>query len=65
MRPFTRSSTVSPLVVPEIVVFPHEVDINNADRLGNELRAALRPGAAVIIADLTLTEFCDRLESGN
>jgi anti-sigma B factor antagonist len=59
MRLRTRTSTVSPLVVPEIVVFPAEVDISNAPRLGADLLAAFRPGVAVVIADMTLTDFCD------
>lgn len=59
MRLRIRTSTVSPLVIPEIVAFPLEVDITNAARLGWDLLAALRPGVAVVIADMTLTEFCD------
>jgi anti-sigma B factor antagonist len=50
---------VSPLVVPEIVTLPDEVDINNARRLGADLITAMRPGVSVVIADMTLTEFCD------
>jgi anti-sigma B factor antagonist len=59
LRTRTRASTVSPLVVPEIVVFPPEVDISNAARFGADLLAEFRPGVAVVIADMTLTEFCD------
>jgi|SRR6266481_3711591 len=59
MHPDARHGTVSPLVIPEIVAFPPEVDINNAACFGVELLAALRPGVAVVIADMTLTEFCD------
>ena len=59
MRPRIRASSVSPLVVPEIVVFPPEVDISNAACLGADLLAAFRPGVAVVIADMTLTDFCD------
>jgi anti-sigma B factor antagonist len=51
--------TVSPLVVPEIVVLPAEIDIANAAQVGDDLLAALGAGAAVVIADMTLTEFCD------
>ena len=59
MRLRSRNSTISPLVVPEIVVFPPEVDISNAAYYGVELLAAFRPGVAVVIADMTLTEFCE------
>lgn len=59
MRLRTRIRTVSPLVVPEIVVFPPEVDISNAERFGAEMLAAFRPGVTVVIADMTLTDFCD------
>ncbi len=51
--------TVSPLVVPGIVALPAEIDIGNAVRVGDELGAALGSGAAIVIADMTLTEFCD------
>lgn len=52
-------STVSPLALPEIVEFPPEVDLTNADVVGARLLAALRPGVAVVIADMTATHFCD------
>jgi anti-sigma B factor antagonist len=51
--------TVTPLVIPEIVTLPIEIDIRNAYRVARELCAALRPGVQVLIADLSLTEFCD------
>jgi anti-anti-sigma factor len=50
---------VEPLVIPEIVTFPDEIDIRNARRLAAELLAAMRPDVSVVIADLTLTKFCD------
>jgi anti-sigma B factor antagonist len=53
------TGTVSPLVVPEIVALPAEIDIGNAVQVGEELGAALSSGTAVVIADMTLTEFCD------
>ena len=59
MRLHSSASTVSPLAVPEIVVFPAEVDISNAAFFGVELLASFRPGVAVVIADMTLTDFCD------
>jgi anti-sigma B factor antagonist len=51
--------TVTPLVIPEIVTLPAEIDIRNADRVARDLCAALRPGASVVIADMSLTQFCD------
>jgi anti-sigma B factor antagonist len=47
------------LVVPEIVALPEEIDITNAASCGDGLRAAIRPGVAVVIADMTRTAFCD------
>ncbi len=54
-----NQSTVTPLVIPEIVTLPAEIDISNADSVGRELCAAARPGVAVVIADMTRTQFCD------
>jgi anti-sigma B factor antagonist len=51
--------SVQPLVVPEIVTFPADVDITNSDVVGSALLAAFRPGVPVVIADLSQTEFCD------
>ena len=59
MNPDARQGTVCPLVLPEIVTFPAEVDISNAARLGSELLAACRQGVAVVIADMSRTAFCD------
>jgi anti-sigma B factor antagonist len=55
----TSPPAVKPLVVPEIVTLPDEIDISNAHRVSDEVRAALRPGVAVAIADMTGTVFCD------
>jgi anti-sigma B factor antagonist len=49
----------SALVVPEIVCLPEEIDITNAAERGDELRAAIKAGVAVVIADMTRTAFCD------
>lgn len=54
-----RVATVRPLVVPEIVTLPPEIDLTNADEIGGELRSAFRPGVAVVIADMTRTTYCD------
>jgi anti-sigma B factor antagonist len=51
-------STVSPLVVPEIVSLPVEIDLTNATQAGDELCAAFGPGVAVVIADMSRTAFC-------
>jgi anti-sigma B factor antagonist len=59
MRLRAPGGTVRPLAVPEIVVFPPEVDISNAALFGVALLAALRPAGGVVIADMTETAFCD------
>lgn len=41
-----------------VVVLPAELDLQTCDRARAELRAAARPGAAVI-GDMTRTTFCD------
>ena len=46
-------------VVLETVTFPPEVDVSNSEAVGRELLAAFRPGMAVVIADLSRTDFCD------
>jgi len=47
------------IVVLEAVTFPVEVDVSNSEAVGRELLAAFRPGIAVVIADLSRTDFCD------
>jgi anti-anti-sigma factor len=42
-----------------IVLMPAEIDSTNADRVGDELAAALTPGVWAVIADMTATTFCD------
>ena len=42
-----------------MVTLPHEIDLTNADSVGEQLAAACAPGAAMIIADMTATTFCD------
>ncbi len=60
MHPDARcTAAVSPLVVPEIVALPAEIDLSNAAQVGDDLDAALGAGAAVVIADMSLTQFCD------
>src|SRR5580704_4210022 len=47
------------LIGPAVVVLPDEIDFRNAACVGELLAAALVPGVAVVIADLTMTVFCD------
>jgi anti-sigma B factor antagonist len=42
-----------------VVTLPTEVDITNADRVREDLLSVLNHGAAVLIADLSKTTFCD------
>ena len=44
---------------PVIVTLPAEIDMANADSIGKQLAAASGPSAAVVIADMTATTFCD------
>ena len=44
---------------PVVVHLPAEIDMGNAERVGEELCSAFIQGAAVVIADLTSTVFCD------
>jgi anti-anti-sigma factor len=41
------------------VVLPDEIDVVNAGSVGEQLVAAIVPGAAVVVADLSMTTFCD------
>jgi anti-anti-sigma factor len=42
-----------------IVTMPAKIDVTNADEVYDQMFAALTSGAAVIVADLTATAFCD------
>lgn len=44
---------------PAIVALPPEIDCVNAGQAYAKLRAAFTAGAAVVVADLTATTFCD------
>jgi anti-sigma B factor antagonist len=44
---------------PVVVTLPAEIDIANADRVGEELSSAIAGGAGIVIADMTGTRFCD------
>lgn len=44
---------------PIVVPLPEEIDISNARQVGDRLRAAFTPGVLVVIADGSMTRFCD------
>ncbi len=45
---------------PVVVVLPAEIDMTNAEHVAAQLREAFVPGArVVVVADLTMTSFCD------
>ena len=41
------------------VTLPAEIDVANADRIGEELYSACGTGVLVVVADMTATTFCD------
>ena len=49
----------APRALPVLVPLPAEIDISNVVRVGADLHAAIRPRAGVVVADMSLTEFCD------
>jgi len=48
-----------PIGGPVIVTLPPEIDAGNAEQACEKLYEAFAAGAAVVIADLTATTFCD------
>jgi anti-sigma B factor antagonist len=42
-----------------VVTLPAGIDVTNADTVQDELLAALNQGAALLIADMSTTDFCD------
>lgn len=44
---------------PVIVAMPAQIDVINAEHIYDQLYAALISGANVVIADFTVTTFCD------
>ena len=42
-----------------VVTLPPEIDVTNADMVREELAPVLNEGAALLIADLSKTSFCD------
>jgi anti-sigma B factor antagonist len=48
-----------PVPGPAVVALPAEIDMANADDVGEQLRSAFTPGVTIVVADMTLTMFCD------
>jgi anti-anti-sigma factor len=46
---------------PVIVTLPAEIDVANADAVGERIGAAFAPGVKVVIADMTGTTFTDSI----
>ena len=46
-------------VPPVIIALPAEIDMANADRVGQQLGSAFAPSLTTVIADMTATRFCD------
>jgi anti-sigma B factor antagonist len=44
---------------PVVVTLPAEIDITNADAIGEALSSAIASGAGIVIADMTGTTFCN------
>jgi anti-sigma B factor antagonist len=42
-----------------VIVLPTEIDMANADRVGQQLGSAFTPGVRTVIADMTAATFCD------
>jgi anti-sigma B factor antagonist len=58
--PKGMAPVADPQHLPAVVIaLPAEIDMANAGRTGQQLRAALAPGVAAVIADMTATRFCD------
>ena len=49
-----------PQQVPAVVIaLPAEIDMANAERVGQQLGSAIAPGVRTVIADMMGTSFCD------
>ena len=44
---------------PMVITLPAQIDIANADHVGQELCSAITPDVKTVIADMTATTFCD------
>src|SRR5262249_56558020 len=62
LRPLGAPPLPAPAPVPPpqppVAPLPAEIDMANADALGEQFAAALAPGVRVVIADMTATTFC-------
>jgi|SRR5215813_13775506 len=47
-----------------VVPLPATIDITNARHIGDELDSAFAPGVRTVVADMTLTTFCDSSGAG-
>jgi anti-anti-sigma factor len=51
--------------LPVLIALPGEIDISNADAVRHQIcTAAVRPGVTAVIADMTVTTFCDCAGAG-
>jgi anti-anti-sigma factor len=46
---------------PVVIALPAEIDMANAGRAGQQLGSAFAPSVATVIADMTVTTFCDSI----
>jgi anti-sigma B factor antagonist len=44
---------------PTVITLPTELDITNSAGVGEQLAAAFQDGASTVIADMSVTTFCD------
>jgi anti-sigma B factor antagonist len=42
-----------------VITLPGEIDVNNAEQVGEDLLSVLDHGATLLVADLSKTTFCD------
>jgi anti-sigma B factor antagonist len=42
-----------------VVALPEEIDVTNADSIGEDLLSVLNQGAVLLVADMSKTTFCD------
>jgi hypothetical protein len=42
-----------------VVTLPREIDMTNAGRVGEDLKAPFAPGVGLVVADMSGTRLCD------
>ena len=57
----TDTYPTPPAARPPVVRLPDEFDMGNADGIYNEIAAAFARGSRVVVADMTVTTFCDTM----